>query len=85
MEARLRRSDRDSERRGDIWNGQVEVVVEDDDRAHLRIEPDEAAFELVAIGDRRLMVGDLRNLDRTFELAPRAWPRRLVLPRVLGR
>ena len=41
--------------------GQVEVVMQDDDRSLLRSEPAEATLELVAIGERRRRVGDGRR------------------------
>ena len=37
---------------GDLRQWQVEVVMKDDDGPLLRLEPAEAAFELVAVGDR---------------------------------
>ncbi len=41
------------EGRRDGWQWEVEVVVEDDHGPHLRVEPEEAALELVAVGARR--------------------------------
>jgi succinyl-CoA synthetase beta subunit len=37
--------------------------MEDDHGPHLRFEPEEAAFELVAVDDRRRRVGDRRGVD----------------------
>ena len=54
VEARFRRSERDAERDGDLRQRQVEVVMQDDERPRLRLEPAEAALELVAVGHRRL-------------------------------
>ena len=56
METRLHRPDRDSERGGDFGQWEVEVVMEDDHGPHLRLEPDEAAFELITVSDRRHVV-----------------------------
>lgn len=50
MEARFRRSERDSQREGDLRQRQVEVVVKDDEGPRLRLKAAEAAFELVAVG-----------------------------------
>ena len=43
---------------GDLRQGQVEVVMKDDERPRLRLEAAEAAFELVAVVDRRRHVAD---------------------------
>src|SRR5690349_9707316 len=60
----LRRSQGDPQAGGDRGKREVEVVMEDDHGPHLRIEPEEAAFELVTIGDRRLVADDGRVVER---------------------
>ena len=37
--------------------------MEDDHSSHVRVEPDEAAFELVTVGDRRQVVGGPRRVE----------------------
>jgi hypothetical protein len=64
VEARFRRSERDSQRDGDLWQRQVEIVVKDDDGPRLRLEPAEAAFELVTVGHDGGFVVEDRVIDR---------------------
>ena len=64
MEARFRRSERDSERDGDLRQRQVEIVVKDDEGPRLRLEATEAAFELVAVGHDGGLVVEGRVIDR---------------------
>ena len=65
IQAGLGRAQRDPQRRGDLRQRQVEVVMQDDDRPLLGLEPAEAAFELVAVGDRRRGVGDGGGFERS--------------------
>ncbi len=58
VEARFRRSERDPEHVGDFGQWKVEVVMKDDQGTSLRLETAEAAFELVAVADRRRHVAD---------------------------
>ena len=62
VESRLHRSEREAEGAGHLGERQVEEVVQDDDGSLLGVQPDEAAFDLVAIGDQRLMVGGNRRV-----------------------
>ena len=64
MEARFRRSERDSERDGDLRQRQVEIVVKDDESPRLRLQAAEAAFELVAVGHDGALVVEGRVIDR---------------------
>jgi succinyl-CoA synthetase beta subunit len=64
MESRLRRSDRDSQDRGDVGQGEIEVVMEDDDSPELGLEPEEAALDLVAVGDSGRVIGRDRAAQR---------------------
>jgi hypothetical protein len=64
MQARFRRPERDSERDGDLRQGQVEIVVKDDESPRLRLEAAEAAFELVAVGHGGSLVAEGRVIDR---------------------
>ena len=64
MQARFRRPERDSERDGDLRQGQVEIVVKDDERPRLRVETAEAALELVAVGHGGSLVAEGRVIDR---------------------
>ena len=76
MQARFRRSERDPERDGDLRQRQVEIVVKDDEGPRLRLEPAEAAFELVAIdhdGDRVVEVRVINRSQVDIEaMAPQA-------------
>ncbi len=40
--------------------------MQDDDGSHLRLQPEEAAFDLVAVDDRRFMAGDRRSREGEF-------------------
>jgi len=64
MKARFCRSERDFQRDGDLRQGQVEIVVKDDESPRLRLEAAEAAFELVAVGHGGSLVVEGRVIDR---------------------
>jgi hypothetical protein len=64
MKARFRRSERNSERDGDLRQGQVEIVVKDDESPRLRLEAAEATLELVAVGHDGGLVVRGRVIDR---------------------
>ena len=61
MQPRLRGPQRDPQGRRDRRQWEVEVVMKDDHGSHLRLQPEEAAFELVAVGDRRFEAVDRRG------------------------
>jgi hypothetical protein len=67
MEPGLRGTEWDPEDRGDLRQGQVEVVMKDDEGPLERLETQESAFELIAVGDRRRVVGD-RGLVQVEQL-----------------
>ena len=58
MQPRLRGPERDTERGRDVGECQVEVVMKDDHGPHLRLQPEEAALDLVAVGDARFKAVD---------------------------
>ena len=64
MQARLRRSERNSERECDLRQGQVEIVVKDDEGPRLRLEAAEAAVDLVAVGHDGSRVVVVGVIDR---------------------
>ena len=76
VQAGLGRTQGNPERGGDLRQRQVEVVMQDNDRPLLGLEPAEAAFELVAVGDPRHgiragwrvgQVGDVDIQSTSFE------------------
>ena len=60
---------------GDLRQRQVEVVMQDDERPLLGLEAAEAAFELVAVGDRRRRVGDGRGDRSSVSSTSTRWRR----------
>ena len=64
MQARFGRAERDADRRCDIGQREVEIVVQDDERPRFRLELRKGALELVAVNDRRRAVRDGRRGDR---------------------
>ena len=69
MKSRSNRPDRDAERLGDLVERQVEVVVQDHNRAMVDGEPLESALELVAIDDRARAIrciGSSEGIRRMF-------------------
>src|SRR6185369_17302009 len=64
MQTRLRRTEGNADRRCDIGQREVEVVVQDDERPRFRLELRKGALELVAVDDRRRAVRDGRRGDR---------------------
>jgi hypothetical protein len=57
MQARLGRPDRDAEHRGDPWERQIEIQVQDDHGAGLGLESGQRPVEQVAVGDLSDAVG----------------------------
>jgi hypothetical protein len=71
MQARLGRPEREPERRGDLRQWQIGVVMEDDEGSLFRLQASEATFKLVALRgqDRRVFDGGALE-RRQFDVEP---------------
>jgi hypothetical protein len=65
VETRFGRSERDSEREGNLRQWQVEIVVQDDQGSGFRFEPGEPALELIAVDRDGVGVVAVGRVDRS--------------------
>ena len=63
MKSGLRGPERDAESVRDLGQRQIEVVVEDEDRALLEGEPSKRPLELVTVVDRQGAAGVVRPIE----------------------